>query len=292
MSLSRYHRTSYRLFGSTVARAAQNDALRQGLLRAQIRQRPEVYLAVTYTNMLIAFAACAAVTGVFSMLWLSGALPLPGVLFAFLLPFPVVVAGVIYMLAFVMPGMRAGQRAKAIDAKLPAALNYIATMASSGVTPQRVFSSLADQPIYGEVANEAAMLTRDLEVLGKDLVSGLSAAIERSPSVRWQDLLQGAITAITSGEDLKGYFLSKNMQFAQENRQEQKRFLDNLAILAESFVTVVVAAPLLLLILLSVMVMFGGGANSMLMGYALILIMLPLAQVGFIVAIKSSTPEA
>jgi len=166
-------------------------------------------------------------------------------------------------------------------------------MAAGGATPDRIFDTLSRQAVYGEIANEAALIRRDVQVLGSDIITALTHAVDRSPSVRWQDVLQGAITSLTSGGDLRLYFLNKAEQFMVDNRQDQKMFLETLGVLAESFVTVVVAAPLFLLVILSVMASFGADAARMLtIGYILILVMLPMAQAAFAYTIRTVTPEA
>jgi flagellar protein FlaJ len=143
------------------------------------------------------------------------------------------------------------------------------------------------------VAREAAWITRDVRLLGADIVGALQRAIDRSPSAKFQDFLQGAATALASGGDLKSYFSGKAEQFMLENRQDQRKFLDGLGVLAESFVTVVVAAPIFIIVILSVMNAFGGDASANLtIGYILILVMIPLAQAGFAWTIKTITPEA
>jgi flagellar protein FlaJ len=293
LQLSKYQRLAYRVLGSSVERSAQSNVhLRLSLLKAHIHLRPEVYLGYSYLNMLLAFGLTTLALLALGALYVTGAAPVPASVFVFLAPVPIVLAGTIYVLTFVLPDLRASSRARDIDAKLPYALNYIATMASAGITPDKIFASLAAQPVYGEVAAEAAWISRDMRLLGKDIVGALTAAIDRSPSIRWQDLLQGALTTLTSGGDLKSYFLSKSEQFMYENRQESKRFLESLGILAESFVTVVVAAPLFLLVLLSIMSMFGSnGRAGLTLGYLLIMVLLPMAQLGFAATIKFVTPE-
>ncbi|MCA1813870.1 MAG: type II secretion system F family protein [Halobacteriales archaeon] len=293
MTLSRYQRFAYRALGGVVQKPAQQNVhLRLSLQKAHIHLRPEVYLGYSYLNMLLVFVAFAMLAGVLGLLIALHAVAVGGSVFLFVVPLPIVLAATLYVLTYVLPDVRAASRARDIDAKLPYALNYIATMASAGITPDKIFWSLSNQAIYGEVANEAAWISRDLRLLGKDIPGALTAAIDRSPSVKWQDLLQGAIAAVTTGGDLKTYFLAKSEQFMYENRQEQKRFLENLGVLAESFVTVVVAAPLFLLVLLSVMTLFGSDPRSGLsLGYIIVLVLLPMAQLGFLLTIKYVTPE-
>jgi flagellar protein FlaJ len=281
------------MFGDYAAgRTAQNARLELTLQRAHIPKRPDVYLATTYlTTSIVMGASLLGAILVAAVLLNTGNGVFPALLY--LAPMPVVVAGLVYVINLVLPDLRAATRARDIDAKLPYAINYIATMAAAGATPPRIFRSLSQQDIYGEAANEAAWIARDMDLLGADILTALGQAITRSPSVRFQDFLQGAITTLSTGGDLEDYFTGKSEQFLLDNRQLQDRFLDSLGVLAEAFVVVVVAAPLFLLVMLSVMASFGGDARGILRtGYILILVMLPLAQIGFAVTVSTSTPEA
>lgn len=293
MELSGYHKAALKIFGGVAEKwTAENPRLRMGLLRAHIYQRPEVYMASFLLTMSIGFVALFIPAMFLLVLFVTGAIDVPANLVLLMVPAPFLLAIGIYIQAFLGPELRSASRARDIDAKLPYALNYVATMASAGVTPGKIFDSLSQQDVYGEIANEAALIRRDLQVIGLDIVTSLSKALQRSPSVRWADLLQGAITTLTSGGDLKDYFLNKSEQYLLDNRQEQKSFMESLGVLAESFVTVVVAAPLFLLVMLSVMTSFGADDQEMLMiGYVLILVLLPVAQAGFALTIKFITPE-
>jgi len=294
VALRNYERLAYRWFGARAARSVErNPRLKLSLQKAHIYLRPEAYLAAATLTTLLVVVGTAVPVLILVVAIAAGVVHVPLRLLLLLIPIPAVAGLMMYLLAIVLPDLRAATRARDINAKLPYALNYLATMASAGATPEAIFASLAKQPIYGAVAHEAAWITRDVNILGTDVVSALSRAIERSASSKWQDLLQGAITSLTSGGDLRTYFLNKADQYLYENRQDQKRFLEGLGVLAESFVTVVVAAPLFLIVILSVMTSLGGSANqTLLLGYLLILVMLPLAQLGFGVTIKTMTPEA
>lgn len=294
MALGSYQRWAYRLLGRHVdQRPSAHGHLRIALQRAHIHQRPEAYLGTSYLNMILAFTGTLLVLGLVAALDILGVFTPPRLVYVVLVPLPLVSPLFIYLLTYLIPDIKAYNRARDIDAKLPYALNYMAAMASAGVAPAKIFASLARQPVYGEVAEEAALVRRDLAVLGRDLLTSLAAAVDRSPSTKLQDFLQGAITSISSGGKLDRYLSSKAEQFVKENRQDQRKFLENLGVLAESYVTLVVAGPLFVIVLLSVMILFGGSESQMLaLGYLLVLVLVPLAQAGFAVAILSVTPEA
>lgn len=290
---SRYERFAYRLFGASLEQRAQRShRLRHTLREAHIFKRPEEYLSFSYLNMLVAGLVAGIPVALLAILTAVGVLQIPVVTFVFLAPIPFVSAALIYVLTYIIPDIQAAARARDIDAKLPYALNYIATMASAGVPPAEVFKTLSEQEVYGEVANEAGLISRDVEMMNKDIVSALEDAMDRTPSSRFQDLLQGAITTLTTGGDLNEYFLSKSDQYVHQNRQEQEKFLETLGVLTESFIVVVVAAPLFLLVMFSVMATLSANPDANLtFGYLLILVLLPLAQLGFGTTIMFVTPE-
>jgi len=294
LSFTAIERVAFRLFGARASHAVQREpTLGAALQRARMAVRPEVHLATAYLAATVTAVAALLVVVALAVLDLAGTLPLAWRFFILMVPAAVVLGGGAYLLTLVRPTARALGRARSINSKLPYAINYLSTMAAAGATPEQLFATLAEQPLYSEVAVEAQWVARDMRILGLDIVPALQNGIDRSPSEKWKDFLQGAVTTLTSGSDLKAFFAAKADQYLYENRQDQKKFLEGLGVLAESFVTVVVAAPLFLIVILSVMTSFGGSPqDALLIGYSLVFLVIPLSQLGFGWTIKVMTPEA
>jgi flagellar protein FlaJ len=198
-----------------------------------------------------------------------------------------------YFVLMNSPSSAARSRRKDIDTRIPHAMNFISTLASADVTVDVIFNELSKQKIYGEIQNEAQWITRDIELLGKDVLTALRDAATRSPSVKFQDFLQGVITTTLSGGHLKPYFIMKSEQFQRLGKLESKQNQETLGMLAESFVTVVVAMPLFLIVMMSLMALVGKtGGSSILLLYMIVFLMIPFSQFGFIIAIQSMTEEA
>jgi hypothetical protein len=106
-------------------------------------------------------------------------------------------------------------RKKKIDVNLAYAINFISAMASAGVTPTEIFKSLSKQRIYGEIRDEALWIFRDISILGKDIISAIKANINRTPSEKFKEFLQGAIVTVQSGGALKPYFMAKAEQYSR-----------------------------------------------------------------------------
>ncbi len=285
-------RTWYRLFGRTVRKYMKPGRLSETLSKARIQMHPDAFLANLLATTLITFFVTLLFVGFAFVLVVprvATIYPIAGQLAPMLWVVPLLVAFLVYALGVGDPGSKAKKRAKDIDLKLPYALNYVAAMASAGVIPTEIFKSLAKQKIYGEVANEAARIYKDLQMHGMDIVTALRRAIDRSPSTKFQELMQGAITTITSGGDLKAYFLGKAERYQFENRQEQKAFIETMGLMAETYVTVAVAAPLFLIVMLAIIGIISGGGiqNLQLLTYLL----LPIINAGYVFMLRSMIPE-
>ena len=292
MGLALYKKISYKIFKRLTAKSSHQDHLSLAPEKAHMEIRPDAYIAYAWMNTILA-SAC----GILFIFFCFRVFPLfgfflPSKLMIIIIPSPLIFGIIAYAITMMIPDSRVSARRKDIDNRLPYALNYIAAMASAGVTPADIFQSLAEQPIYGEVQEEAKWIHRDIKVFGMDIITALRRAGKRSPSIKLQEFLQGAITTVTSGGKLKPYFLLKADQFMRENRRMQKDFLETLGILAESYVTVVVAGPLFLIVMLSIMSMVGSGIEtSKMMLYVITFLVLPICHLAFTLVIKSGSPK-
>jgi flagellar protein FlaJ len=281
-------RLAFRYFGKQAAKSKQLPKLEIDLRKARIPVRPEAYMArVWFTSTLTAICVTAMALILFVAMAVALHIPLYFGVFVLLLP------GLAWSMTFAVllgsPASKAKGRGKQIDLKLPYATNYITAMASAGVIPAEIFKSLATQQVYGEAAREAAAIYKDLHIHGKDIVTALLRAIDRTPSVKFQDLLQGAITTITSGGDLTNYFRTKAHRLQWENRQEQQRFVETMGLMAEAYVTAAVAGPLFLLVMVAIFVLIGSG--DMIILQSLVYGLIPIASLGFMGGLMTMIPE-
>jgi archaeal flagellar protein FlaJ len=289
LALTQIDRFAYNLFGArTRTREKDLAKLDEALRRAQMPVRSEAYLAKVWLYTAIT-AGAALVFGLFIIAFLVSQLGLPAVTWVFAIFIPPMAAYTGYIAMFSTPASNAKKRGKDINLRLPYATNYIAAMASAGVIPAEIFKSLAKQTIYGEVAREAAMIYKDLEVHGKDIISALRRAIDRCPSVKLQEMLQGAITTTSSGGDLTAYFRQKAARYQWENRVEQKTFIETMGLMAETYVTAAVAGPLFLIVMVAIIVLMGSG--TMMQLQLIIYLLLPVINFGFMFGLKSMIPE-
>jgi flagellar protein FlaJ len=129
--------------------------------------------------------------------------------------------------------------------------------------------------------------------LGKDIISAIKANINRTPSEKFKEFLQGAIVTVQSGGALKPYFMAKADQYSRENRIAQKQLIESLGIMAEAYVTAAVAGILLIIIIIPLLMIIAKSDSTQLtFMYVFIFIILPLIHIGFSVVLSGMSTKA
>ena len=297
IKLTKYQEFCWRTLGAFVKlKAKPNPKLEQSLLQAHMKMRTEEYVAYVWMTTILVGAVAGVVAVlmggiILSFLQVDAALVLVGLVLMVAVP-PVLT----YVVLISQPASKAKRRGRDIDKRIAPAMSFISAMASADVNVDVIFKELSRQEIYGEIRDEAEWITRDTELLGIDILSAINNAAQRTPSSRFQEFLQGVVTTSTSGGQLKPYFLQKAEQFEKEGKLEMRSQLETLGLMAESFVTVVVAFPLFLVVIMAIMAIVpgGGGSSDMTITllYAVVGLMIPISQFGFIFFIWNITKES
>ena len=190
------------------------------------------------------------------------------------------------------PSSLAKKRKKDIDAKIPMAIGYIATMASADMPIDNILFELGESKEYGEIAKEAKSISMGSRFFGRDIISAMREGAKYSPSPKFSEFLQGIVTTVTSGGNLKVYFKSKAVQYQNELSTVIRTNAESIGILAESYVTVGVAFPLMLIVILGVVASLSAGSGGMIIVLYLIdLMIIPLITVAFAFLISSTIKE-
>lgn len=293
IKLSAYQAFCWKVFGKMAQKNGPDPKMETVLLQAHMSIRAEEYKAYTWMTTLL--GAVAAVGLALMLYFMLGTMGMPlminlmvPVLTVLLLPM------IIYVVIGALPGSNATTRSRDIDKRIGPAMSFISALASANVNVDVIFKELARQNIYGEIRREAEWITRDTELLGIDILTAISRAASRTPSMKFQDFLQGVVTTSTSGGRLKPYFLQKAELFERESRLQNASMLETLGLMAETYVTVVVAFPLFLVVIMAVMTIVGSGSAdyAVTMLYLIVGVMVPLSQAAFVFFVWNMTEES
>jgi len=278
---------AYKWFKKIVSNRV-DDNLKKSLQSAGMGIRGDVYLAWLILLAIIGLITTGVIVVVL-FLFIFPILNPPFIITVLFALLPFIISGSILGVGLELPSSRAKLRGRRIDLNLPYAINYVSAMSSAGVTPTEIFHSLSKQEIYGEIQKEAACIYKDVSILGKDILSAIRDAVKRTPSEKFGEFLQGLIVTVTSGGSLKTYFVAKAKQYMIENRQQQRQMIENLGIMAESYVTAAVAGILLMFIVIPVMMIISGDPGQLNFLYIIIFPIVPMIHTGFAYVIRSMT---
>ena len=185
-------------------------------------------------------------------------------------------------------------RAERLEKFLPYASSYTAAMSAANATPVKIFRSLAKNgEIYGDIAYDSSMVYRDMTLFGYDIITAVKLAVDRAASVWVTEFFQGMVGTLSSGGNLKLYFLNRAEHYMRENRTRLQQFLETIALLAESYIVVAVAMPLFLIVMLVIMFWVSGSGAQMSEGmlYGIVLGFIPMIHVAYAVLVYTSSKE-
>lgn len=188
----------------------------------------------------------------------------------------------------------ANRRGAMIEKYLPYAASYTAAMSAANATPSKIFRSLAmNKEIYGDVADDAALVYRDVTLLGYDLITAMKMSVDRAASVWLTEFFQGMVGTLTAGGQLKLFFLNRAEHYMRENRTRLQMFLESIALLAESYIVVAVAMPLFLIVMLVIMFWVSGSGAQMSEGmlYGIVLGFVPMIHIAYAILVWTSSKE-
>ncbi len=191
-----------------------------------------------------------------------------------------------YNLSQAYPRLKAATRKAGIDRTLPHAVAYMFALSKGGISILEIFRSIAGKrAIYQDTAAEFALIVRDMDYFGIDVISALRNASDRTPSESFKEFLDNFISIINSGGSVPDYFGSKADYFYKNALHEQKMFLDTLGLLAETYVTALVAGPLFLITIIVVLGLISPGSTMLL--FYIIYLLIPIGCTLFIILISS-----
>ncbi|MEM2925430.1 MAG: type II secretion system F family protein [Methanocellales archaeon] len=191
-----------------------------------------------------------------------------------------------YYLFMLYPKLKARIRKTRINLTLPHAVAYMFALSKGGLNILEMFKSIADKKaIYQDTAEEFALIVRDIEFFGVDVITAIRNASFRTPSQMFKEFLDGLISVIKSGGNIIEYLSSKSDQFHSNALVEQKIFLETLGLLAEVYITVFVAGPLFLITIIVVIGLIN--PSSLILLVLVIYLLVPLSCAFFLVLLTS-----
>ena len=206
----------------------------------------------------------------------------------------IVGTGLTLALFYLYPSNLANTRKKKIKNDLPFAMIHMAAVAGSGARPIDIFDLMLSSGEYEELGKEINKIMNYVNLFGYNLTTALKNVAMTTPSPDFKELLNGMISAIETGGDLKGYLEGKAIDELNTYKLERKKYVESLETYSDIYTAILIAAPLLFIVVLAIINTIGGQIGGFSVGtiatfgtYGAI----PLLNIGFIVFLTISQPE-
>ncbi len=204
----------------------------------------------------------------------------------------IVLASLTFMGFYIYPSLKISNRRKKIDNSLPFATMYLSTLAGTGTPPAAIFNLLAQFEQYGEVSKECKRISRDITSFGEDINTALKRAAQRTPSIKFRELLWGIHNILSSGGNLRDFLYEHSRNLMNGYMRDLEKFSRTLSLFVEIYITLVIVGSVFMMVLSAIMgtMVLGSYATILSIQLVGIFILLPLASLMFILLVKSISP--
>ena len=267
-----------------------------GKLEKSIKQAMMPIPFEVYVSSMVFFSLIAGICGVIIGLVATQFISIQPAIVGYLLP---PVAGMVLMamtfgILQIIPPMRVKNRATKLLEEIPHFIGYMSTLATSGLSLEEIFKSIAKEETDEDIVKDARFITRNIEILGMDLITAVKDLINRTPPGPYSELLEGAIITSQSGGDLKEYFNATAKVQLEEKKMLLQKTTESLGSVAEIYTILLIVFPLLAVIMLSIMGIMSpslGGFDLLTLMNLLTFAVVPLSGVLMLVMMDTMVPK-
>jgi len=282
-----YAGISYRFFGdmSHSLRPYFLD-MRESLHKAGMGYTLEEYVSIALMTVTITFMFEAVLLAFIFGLLIGD--PIVATMLAFTLS--ATISGGVFFFFYSYPGTLVKNRQSSIEKTLPFATSYLATIASSRISPFLMFKTLSRFKEYGYIAKEAEQIVKDIEVFGMSISTAIKKEAKRTPSRNFSELLWGMNSMMISGGDMAAFLHEKSETFMGDYRRRIRKYSQDLSLYVEIYMTLIITGAIFFVVLTSVIATLSTDVSTVLIQTFIVFLLLPLLSIGFMIIIKSTSP--
>ncbi len=249
-----------------------------------------------YVSSMVFFSLIAGICGMIIGLIATQFINIQPAIVGYLLP-PITGMALMVMtfgILQIIPPVRVKNRSTKLLEEIPHFIGYMSTLATSGLSLEEIFKSIAKEETDEDIVKDARFITRNIEILGMDLITAVKDLINRTPSGPYSELLEGAIITSQSGGDLKEYFNATAKVQLEEKKMLLQKTTESLGSVAEIYTILLIVFPLLAVIMLSIMGIMSpslGGFDLLTLMNILTFAVVPLSGILMLVMMDTMVPK-
>ncbi len=204
------------------------------------------------------------------------------------------ITGFTFWAGFYYPNMKADTRKRSINSNLPFAIDHMSSVIASGVSPATMFKLISHSKEYGEISVEIEKVTNYITFFGYDILTALKAVAITTPSEPFKEFIDGFVSTVETGGDLKDYLKQKSSEALLNYRLERQKYVESLGTYSDIYTGVLIAAPLFFVTALSLVSVLGGTIGGMDVNTIITLgtyLVIPGLNLLFLIFLEINQPE-
>ena len=283
-----YKSFANKLIGNHLFKNTRFDRLKLKLKQADLTITPGMYMSlIILTGTLITLTSIPVYYYLFKEILSFSSWPL------YTIALIAVTGGVAFAYFPFVVSSKISKRKSLIDRHLPFVLSELSILASSGLTPIKIFRNISQRREESPINSEFKKIIYKIDIEGNDIITALSSTAKETPSNSFRETLWDIGNMIHQGGDLDIYLREKADSSMQLKRDVQKEFIDTIATYSELYISLVLVGILFIGIIAFLMDtmrsdMAGISADSMLLLLAYGLIPVTVIAVNVIVSMTYS----
>jgi len=199
-----------------------------------------------------------------------------------------------FIILYFYPDSVIRTRNKKIKAELVFAVPHMSAVAGSGAPPLQIFKLIVESGDYKEVGEEIKHILNYVNLFGYSLSTATKLVAKDTPSREFKELLNGIVSIIETGGDLKQYLSDKADDSIRQYRIDQAKYLAQISTYSDVYTGVLIAAPLLFIVTLAVLEKISPTIGGMSVGTVAstgTFVLLPVLNLMFILFLEMTKSE-
>jgi len=199
-----------------------------------------------------------------------------------------------FAFVYFYPYLSKKNREKEIAKDLPFAVVHMSAVAGSGAQPLSIFNLLLKSKEYKGLDGEIKKIVNYVNVFGYDLSTALKNVADTTPSSDFRTLLNGLVSNIKSGGNLKDYLDQKSADMLVKYKLEREKLVQTMGTYADIYTGILIAAPLLFFTTLAIIQLLGGGIGGLsvrTLAIAGVFFVIPALNIGFMIFLNVVEPS-
>jgi len=239
----KYKSLCYQLIGKQVLKNQKLEYIGDQLIKADMKLTPAVYLSlIIITGLLTFIVSLLMFTIVFYFI-----IQTPSWILYVLILTTITTTVAFTFLPFVVRS-RISTRRVSIERELPFTLSELSILASTGLTPIRIFRNMIHRNEHTAMNFEFKKIIYKVDIDGKDIITAVSETAKETPSPTFREVLWDIGNMIHQGGDLDVYLRNKADTTMQLKRDLQKEFTEKLGMYSELYLSLVLIGVLFIAI--------------------------------------------